>query len=220
MAEELKSAVGVRRGSLLVLPNPVDISGIRASSQHAREDESQGPRLLAVARLAPEKGVDLLLEAFAHIKCKFPSAELQVAGTGPCESALKAQCSVLGIDNSVHFAGHVESPTQLFPDASVFVLASRHEGLPNALLEAAAAGLPIVATPASQGLTDLLRGQPGVWLARDVSAVALENAICDSLADLQPGQRFEHSWVEPFDLKVAIRAYEDEIDRLLVESRV
>jgi glycosyltransferase involved in cell wall biosynthesis len=220
MADELQNVLGVDPERLLVLPNPVDLGGLRASTaQNHTVLQLPGPRLLTVARLAPEKGVDLLLKAFAQIKGKFPSAELQVAGTGPYESALKAQCSALGIASSVQFAGHVEYPTQLFPDASVFVLASRHEGLPNALLEAAAAGLPIVATPASQGLTDLLKGRPGVWLARDVSAAALESAISDAIADLQSGLRFEHTWVEPFDLKVAIRAYEDEIDRLLVESR-
>ena len=220
MSDELRRVLGVDPGRLLVLPNPVDISGLRASiAQNDTARQLPGPRLLTIGRLSPEKGLNLLLQAFARIKSKFPSAVLQVAGTGLCESALKAQGSELGIADSVQFVGHVASPAHLFGGSAAFVLASRHEGLPNALLEAAAAGLPIVATPASRGLTDLLRDRPGVWLASDVSAEGLEQALLQALTSLQPGERFHHSWINAFDRRVAIRAYEDEIDRSLLEIR-
>jgi glycosyltransferase involved in cell wall biosynthesis len=220
MADELQKELGIEQEKLIVLPNPVDISGIRISStQHDRTGRLPIARILSVARLAPEKGIDLLLDAFAHIKKRFPCVGLQVAGTGPCESALKGHCRQLRIDENVEFLGHIEFPAQLFPGAAIFVLSSRHEGLPNALLEAAAAGLPIVATPASSGVTDLLHDKPGVWLARDVSAAALADALSDALSHLQPGQRFQHAWIEDFDQNVAIRAYESEIDRSLLEMR-
>ena len=61
------------------------------------------------------------------------------------------------------------------------MLPSRHEGLPNALLEAAAAGLPIVAMPASGGVVELLRDQPGVWLAPEISAEALAASLLAAL---------------------------------------
>lgn len=220
MAEELHKALGVDQARLLVLPNPVDIAGIRASAvRNDCVDQLPTTRLLTVARLTPEKGIDLLLQAFSKIKDGFPSMVLQIAGTGPCESALKAQCRNLGIDTRVEFLGQVESPAELFREAAVFVLSSRHEGLPNAMLEAAAAGLPIVTTPASQGLADLLRDKPGIWLTSDISAVALENTLSDALTELQPGERLKHPWVEDFDLDVAIGAYEYEIDQALLESR-
>jgi len=220
MSDELRGVLGVDPGRLLVLPNPVDISGIRASiAQDDTACQLRGPLLLTVGRLAPEKGLDLLLQAFAGIKGKFPFAAIQLAGTGPCESALKAQCSVLGISDCVQFVGQVASPAHLSGGYAAFVLASRHEGLPNALLEAAAAGLPIVATPASRGLTDLLRDRPGVWLASDVSAEGLEQALLQALTSLEPVERFHHTWIYAFDRRVAIRAYEDEIDRSLLEIR-
>jgi len=220
MSDELRSVLGIDPGRLVVLPNPVDISGIRASiAQDDTTRQLPGPVLLTVGRLAPEKGLDLLLQAFARIKGKFPSAALRLAGTGPCESALKAQCSVLGISDCVQFVGQVASPAHLSGGYAAFVLASRHEGLPNALLEAAAAGLPIVATPASRGLADLLRDRPGVWLASDVSAEGLEQALLEALTTLGPGERFHHAWIDAFDRRVAIRAYEDEIDRSLLEIR-
>ena len=179
MADELRRELGIDSARLVVLPNPVDIQGIRAAARANNNfRQSPGHRLLAVARLAPEKGIDLLLEAFARVRSKFPEVELEIAGSGSCEVALKEQCKMLGIDGQVEFLGNVNSPAEHFRSASVFVLSSRHEGLPNALLEAAAAGLPIVALPASPGLVDLLSGQPGVWLASEISADGLEQALC------------------------------------------
>ncbi|WP_348261422.1 glycosyltransferase [Telmatobacter sp. DSM 110680] len=220
MADELQSELGIPQERLIVLPNPVDIPGIRTSAIRQIQSASLPvTRLLSVARLAPEKGIDLLLDAFARIKERFPAAGLQVAGIGSCEFALKSQCRLLGMDKYVEFLGHIDSPAQQFPGATIFVLSSLHEGLPNALLEAAAAGLPIVATPASPGITDLLRDKPGVWLARDVSAQALADTLSDALTCVHPGQRFQHTWIDDFDQKVAIKAYENEIDRSLLEMR-
>jgi hypothetical protein len=89
--------------------------------------------------------------------------------------------------------------------------------LPNALLEAAAAGLPIVALPASQGLVTLLSGHPGIWLAKEISAIGLEMALCDALTSIQSGQLFEHAWIEAFDQKKAISAHEDLVEAVLLE---
>ncbi len=219
MAQELQS-LDIDKAKLVTLPNPVDILRIRASANRTdRTGPSSRQRLLAVARLASEKGIDLLLEAFAGIADRFPSAELQIAGAGSCDAALKTQCTLLGIDRRVKFLGYVESLAQHYNNASVFVLPSRHEGLPNALLEAAAAGLPIVATPASDGLATLLRDKPGVWMTSEISAKSLGRTLSDALAALPPAQRFHHDWIDPFDLHDAVIAYEGEIDRALLETR-
>jgi len=91
--------------------------------------------------------------------------------------------------------------------------------MPNALLEAAAGALPIVALPASGGVVELLRGQPGVWLAPEVSAEALAASLLAALGSLQPGERFAHAFVEEFRIGRAIKAYEELIDRTLEEKR-
>jgi len=146
---------------------------------------------------------------------RFPEADLAIAGAGPEESALKSLCVELGLERSVCFAGHVRDLHAHFAAASVFVLSSRHEGMPNALLEAAAAGLPIAALPCSQGVTGLLCGQPGVWLARDISMEALGECLLEALTGIDPGQRFLHPFVEQFRLDRAITAYEALIDSVL-----
>jgi glycosyltransferase involved in cell wall biosynthesis len=218
MANELSHDLGIKLTRTRVLPNPVDIESIRSTAEQAASPwRTTGPRLLAVGRLVPEKGFDLLIAAFASVSRQFPGAELVIAGRGPSESSLKTQCRNAALEDLVRFVGHLPSPAEYFSDASLFVLSSRDEGLPNALIEAAAADLPIAALPASRGIAELLDAKPGVWLGADVSVSELERILCEALSSIGPGQRFSHAWIEPFDAKVAIRAYEDVFDRLLQE---
>ncbi len=221
MAEDLARELGLARERTTVLANPVDVAGIRASiaGARARQTASDALQLLALGRLSREKGFDLLLRALALVRAEFPQASLVIAGSGPEEAALKAECRMLGLDSAVRFAGFLDHPWTQFPEATLFVLASRHEGLPNALLEAAAAGLPIVATPASAGLADLLRGQSGVWLAQEVTAEALAAALLAALRALRPGERYAHSFVEAFRLERAIPAFERLIDQAIAAKQ-
>jgi glycosyltransferase involved in cell wall biosynthesis len=101
--------------------------------------------------------------------------------------------------------------------ATAFVLSSRDDAMPNALLEAAAAGLPIITSPSSRGLVDLLHDKPGVWIASSVSAQSLEDALADALSKLTPSQRIAHRWVDRFDIQTAIRGYESVLDQSLRE---
>ncbi|HZB88736.1 MAG TPA: glycosyltransferase [Terracidiphilus sp.] len=218
MADDLHTTAAIPRGLLAVVPNPVDIDTIRAQSI-ACTARSAGPHLLSVGRLAVEKGHDLLLDAFARVREVFPQASLSIAGQGGEEIHLQAQAARLGIHDSVRFLGHVDTPAALYGAATAFVLPSRHEGMPNALLEAAAAGLPLIATPASGGIADLLRDQPGAWLARAISAPALAEALITALGCLQPGTRFAHPWIDNFSLARSIAAYEEVIDDALAQGR-
>jgi glycosyltransferase involved in cell wall biosynthesis len=219
MAADIARQFGLPEGRLAVLPNPVDVDKIRDSiGKNPVPWTGPGPHLLAVGRLSREKGFDLLLRALALVRTRFPSAELLIAGVGAEESALKKQCRELGLDCAVRFAGHVPCPWSCFADATLFVLPSRQEGLPNALLEAAAAGLPMVALPASEGVVELLRGRPGVWLASAVSAEALAGSLLAALEALRPGERFAHSFVDEFRIDRALQAYESLIDATLQKA--
>lgn len=199
--------------NLHVLPNPVDLETIRMRTQGSGSQwHGSGPHLLAVGRLAPEKGFDLLLRATALLRFELPAANLAILGAGREEDRLRALARKLALETSVWFAGHVPEPEAWYPGATVFVLSSLREGMPNALLEAAAAGLPIVATPANGGLRDLLTDKEGVWLAEDISAAALERAIACALTALTPGARFQHPWIEEFRIERAIPRFEALID--------
>ena len=221
MAEDLASELGVAQNRLAVLPNPVDVEEISTSigmNPAPRTGPGPQPNLMAVGRLSPEKGFDLLLRAMISVRSEFPEASLLIAGSGPEEAALKAERHALGLDSAVRFAGFIDCPWTLFPAATLFVLPSRNEGLPNALLEAAAAGLPIVALPASAGVAELLRDQSGVWLAAEISAEALVASLLAALHALRPGERFAHPFIEAFRMDRAIQAYETLIDQTLSEK--
>jgi glycosyltransferase involved in cell wall biosynthesis len=236
MAEDLVGELGVDRELIAVLPNPVDGEGIHAAEDAPNGWTGSGPHLLAVGRLSPEKGFDLLLEAMEAIRTRFPHADLILAGEGPERKALEELRRQFGLEAAVRFAGLVQPPFPFYPGASLFVLPSRHEGLPNALLEALTAGLPLAALPASGGVVDLLRGCPGAWLAEEISAPALARTLTEALEDLRPGERFAREFggndelrakgelpgnlAGQFDCARAIEAYEAQIDAFSIEGRM
>ena len=212
MTDDMEFHIGICRDRLAVLQNPIEMP-LGCIDLPGDSDKSKaGPSLFAAGRLSREKGMDLLVEAVALLLPQFPGLQLAVAGHGSQESALREQAARLGVDHAVHFLGYLDSLEPHMTNADLFVLPSRHEGMPNALLEAAASGLPIVATPACAGILNLLKGSPGAWLASEVSAPALAQAISRALATLLPGVRFRHEWLRPFRLEFSIAAYEDLID--------
>jgi glycosyltransferase involved in cell wall biosynthesis len=199
MAEDMVRELGVSPEKLVVLANPVDLEGIRAAKTRAIKTvatlwSGNGPHLLTMGRLSREKGYDLLIEALATVRMQFPETELVVAGAGREEAELRRLCTKLSLESAVKFAGRVEKPYDYFAGATLFALSSRYEGMPNALVEAAAAGLPLVATPASGGVVDLLRGRPGAWLAKEITAQSLAEALLLALRTLRPRQRFNYGF--------------------------
>lgn len=218
MAREIRLGLSVEPSKLAVLPNPTDITYIRNRTLLHEKRISANPTLIAVGRLVPEKGFDLLLDTLASLPSPHHSTELFLVGTGPQQRSLERQAQELGIHSRVHFVGQLNDPIIQFPHASLFVLSSRTEGLPNAMLEAAAAGLPIVATPASDGLVDLLQHRGGVWLASEISSEALQVALQQALTVVGSGCRYHHHWMEPYELSRALAAYESVIDGVILGS--
>ena len=215
MAADMAVTIKLPRERISVLPNPIDPAAKQAARDQALHWSGPGPHLLAVGRLAPEKGFDLLLEALARVRKEFPAADLTIAGSGGHEGRLRAQCRRLGLEGYVRFAGQVKTPYAFYPGASAFVLPSRYEGMPNALLEAGVAGLPIIALPSSGGVVDLLREWPGTWMAVEISEHALGEVLLRALAEIHPGQRFSRDW----DYDRAIRGYEQLIEAAPAEGR-
>lgn len=112
------------------------------------------PRLLCAGRLVPQKRHDLALRAFAALGC--PGATLTIAGDGPERAALARLADTLGIAAVVRFAGEQADIALLLAEADLLLLTSDYEGYPAVLLEALAAGLPVVTTPSSPALDEIL----------------------------------------------------------------
>ena len=165
---------------LELLPNPLPTS-LEASGQRVASGHRQ-PEVLALARLQPQKGLDLLLRAFALL---VPSSRkgwrLTLVGEGPEGTALKQLCSELGLDDVVSFEGFRSDTQIFFQRASIFALPSRFEGMPNALLEAMASGLPSVVSDGSPGPLEMVRdGVQGLVVPSEnveALACALERLI-------------------------------------------
>ncbi|HUP52289.1 MAG TPA: glycosyltransferase family 4 protein [Longimicrobiales bacterium] len=112
--------------------------------------------VLFVGRLIPRKRVEDLLTAFRDVLKRIPSARLVIAGDGPEGPRLESLAGTMALGEAVRFTGHVprEALPDLYRGASVFVLPSEREGMPNAQLEAMASGLPVVTTVAAPALLD------------------------------------------------------------------
>lgn len=191
-----------------VISNPV-----LPTPQGRPTPDCSGPnrRLIAVGRLVHQKGFDLLLEAFSRLAPTHPEWTLEVWGEGPLRGELEAQRDHLGLKNRVSFPGLTEDIHARYAQAEVFVLSSRFEGFPNALCEAMANGLAVVATSCSGGVRDILR--PGVdgLLVPPEDVKALESALSDMLTS--PGLRASlgsqaRSVVERFGLDSVLDQWE------------
>ncbi|GAP17881.1 glycosyltransferase [Levilinea saccharolytica] len=136
---------------IVVIPNAVALPPLPSAAERQRQRASwfsdpTRPILMSVGRFSPPKGQADLLQAFAQLRERLPQAALVFVGDGETRAAVEAQAGQLGLSDDVRFLGARSDVPALLPLADVFVSPSHWEGLSVALLEALAAGLPIVAT--------------------------------------------------------------------------
>jgi len=138
------------------------------------EDPIGGLRFVAMGRLSREKGFDVLLQAFERLHRRHPDVHLVILGEGRDRPSLEQLRETLGLTEVVKMAGVVENPYAVMAGALGFVLSSRREGFPNALLEAMALGLPVIATDCPCGPAEILEaGEDGLLIPPEsVSALA------------------------------------------------
>lgn len=157
MREEIERFLHVPTEQIAIIPNPVltaaDLGQLSAPTSAIRQPG--GRRFVAVGRLTRQKNYGLLLRAFARVARA--DDRLVIVGDGPERRRLKRKAARLGVSELVDFTGHISSVTDLLKTADVFVTSSNYEGLPGAVVEALAAGKPIVATESSTCLCALLR---------------------------------------------------------------
>jgi glycosyltransferase involved in cell wall biosynthesis len=139
-------------------------------------------RIGTVGRLSKEKGQTVLLSAFRILSDSLPGLSLKIAGEGEEREELRKQAVSLGIEPQVEFSGYVRDVWEVYKELDVFVLPSHTEGIPLALLEAMAAGVPVVATRVG-GVPEIVRdGQDGLLVPpRDpeAAAVAIRRILCE-----------------------------------------
>jgi glycosyltransferase involved in cell wall biosynthesis len=154
----------------------------RASKRRELGLPATGPILGATSRLAEPKGVTYLLKALPDVCRRFPDLSIVIAGTGVLLEGLKEEARQLGIASRVHFLGLRMDIPELLQLFDVFVLPSVSEGLPMGLIEAMAAGCPIVATDVG-GVGSLIRSHDTGLLVASRSPDALSGAMTRLLGD-------------------------------------
>ncbi|MCX5638738.1 MAG: glycosyltransferase family 4 protein, partial [Planctomycetota bacterium] len=148
---------------LFVLENSVDyerFAKISISKEDAKRLLGTSPDAFVfgtIGRLAPTKGLPYLIEAFAKVKQQMPSAQLVLVGDGRLRNELEQRAAKTLCADSIHFLGHRNNTPELLRAMDVFVLPSIAEGMPRAILEAMAGGVPCVATGVG-GIPELLDG--------------------------------------------------------------
>lgn len=178
LAERLR-ALGVPDAKLSVVPNGVEVDRFRSAPRDPAMPA--GRALLCVGHLVPGKGFHLAVEALARLRERFDDASLVIAGDGPERGRLEALARRTGVLDRVRFLGevpHARVPA-LLRGAARLLLPSFNEGYPNVVVEAVAAGVPVVATRVG-GIPEIVDAAVGDLADRpdvDAVAAALERSL-------------------------------------------
>ena len=188
IVQTIRAASFFPKQSLLhVIPNPI----IPCSKEDVERSLPRIPKhsVIAMGRFVEQKGFDLLIWAFSSLRELFPQWHLAILGDGPLRPELAQLVGELGVTDRVLLPGQVKNPPAVLSQADIFVLSSRFEGFPNALCEAMACGLAVIATDCPSGPREIIRdGVDGILVpGEDVDALA--NAMARLMADENERQR-------------------------------
>ena len=183
MVERLSCCFRIPRHRLVRIYNSVDAAGLNSLAQGRSPYDTVGPNLVAVSRLVPVKGIDLLIESMPEVIRLHPHATLTLVGGGPQESQLRRLVKTIGLEGAIRFAGFCANPFPFIYHAHLLVIASRSDALPNVALEALALGTPVVATDCPGGIREIARYTKRLTLAARIEPSQLANAIDQALAD-------------------------------------
>jgi glycosyltransferase involved in cell wall biosynthesis len=155
-----QNKIGLPKEKLIVIPNGIDPADFNdlPNRESARENLGLPGGVLvgSIGRAQKVKGFDILIKAFQHVSDRFPEAILIIAGGGPELKALQEQSRKTQNPKSIIFLENVDETKPMLASLDIYVQPSRFEGMPNAVLEAMAAGLPVVATTVG-GIPDIIQ---------------------------------------------------------------
>lgn len=215
MYADLLAYAWISKKNTVIINNPIDTELIRRKRFSGKKLFVNEHNIIAAGKLLPQKGFDLLLEAFSLINVK--DCHLTILGKGAGEGRLKRLAEQMGIDQDVTFAGYCENPYKLMAQADLFVLSSRYEGFPNVVLEANACGIPVVAFECLGGVNEIIQEGVNGWKVErgDVPALAAKIQFAmDHPLDPKAIERYIH---DKYNHRKIIPLYEKVFDSLTIQ---
>lgn len=209
---------GYDRSRIVDLPNGVPVPEI----PWCPRDDSHSLRAIFVGRLAPEKGLGALVDAWPIVLEERPGAKLTLVGEGPERSSLEGRIARLGLARSVELVGARADPSVLLRQADLFVLPSREEGMSIALLEAMALGIPSIASAIPGNLALLTDGVHGRVAPPDDPS-SLARAILDHRADpaaVSMASAARRRVIEHYSIAAVARGHLELFNRLVAGPRM
>jgi glycosyltransferase involved in cell wall biosynthesis len=221
VADHVARAEGCPRDKIVVVPNGIDIRD--AELQPASRPEGLGPatdHLVVgnIARLVWYKGHVELLDAMARVGREHPRVQLCVVGDGPLRSTLQEHARSVGLNGAARFLGTVPEAWRLLPHFDIFVLPSRWEGMSNGLLEAMAAGRPIVATAVGGNPELITDGETGLLVPPEdpaALAAAIARLIREPALARRLGETARRRVEQEYTLDAMVRRMERLYDDLM-----
>lgn len=206
VAEDLAKSIGIPRERIKVIYNPIHLNDIlsrmKEVADHPWFRSGEPPVILSVGRLHWTKDYPTLLRAFSFVRTKV-RARLIILGDGEERPQLNFLARELDIAEDVDMPGFVKNPYKFMAASKVFVLSSRVEGFPNALLEAIACGCPVVATDCPSGPREILEVTGVGRLVPVGDPESMAKAILEAM---EKGEKKEPN-LRPFLLENVVKQY-------------
>jgi glycosyltransferase involved in cell wall biosynthesis len=204
---DLQINFGIRPDKMITIYNPVRVEEIRSNLQPDQpEKPSSVYKIVSAGTLEHRKGFDLLINVMSKLVKENDKVHLTLLGDGPEKENLRKQINSLNLSGNVRLAGFQINPFIYFSTADLFVLSSRYEGLPNAMLESLACGTPVVAFNCPGGVDEIIVNESQGALVPENDIQALSKAI---ERQMRSHKHTKDSLLpEKFDVKAVVPAYE------------
>jgi glycosyltransferase involved in cell wall biosynthesis len=221
MAAEVVGRRIVPRRKVCVIGNGIDTARFRAGG--AREEArlalgipEGAPLVGTVGRLTEVKRQDVLLRAFARLRARVPDARLLVVGDGPLRAPLRRLAEGLNLGGSAHFVGYQPQTERYYQAMDIFALTSQSEGIPQAVLEASVAGLPVIASRVG-GVPEVIEdGRTGLLFPPGDEG-ALAEGLCALAGDRGRARRLGEAARERVEARFDVRRMADIYHRHFLE---
>jgi glycosyltransferase involved in cell wall biosynthesis len=212
----------INSSSVTAVSNGILLDGFAAIERDLHSWEGQYVRLGIAGRLNAEKGHDILIRAVRNLAQKFPHVTLKIAGDGPLLDSLQNLTKECGIEENVTFCGFLEDMESFLKEIDIFILSSHYEGFGIVLVEAMAAGIPIVATDVG-GVREVVDdGRCGIVVppgSEGELTLGIEYFLQNPRIAYEYGQYGRKAALEKFSLNKMVESHKEIYTSFFVEKR-